>query len=542
MAAGDLTTFSNNHIPLRDTGNTRLHRKNRQHRSNTATKRSFNSIERLFLSPDDFRRSVDRQSTSPSHVELVQSVRQQLPRRGSVISQNGTVMDDRQYSELIISFINHARALREQCATITNEALGSLLDKLTLIMKRFERIEHQQQYLSLIIDVINALTCVRSSVLISVAQNEFFSILQTIFIHLIRQWHRLTSIEGIEFLIFRKMTILIQQFIKATDDLSLIPSWFTDSTFLEAIATSLINMVTSEDILRNNNRSLFKHFTHLFDVYLLYQQLIKQYNHSQTDALLHLLDSIVHSLTSSHFIHTFISLPVDARSMSTIEKFFLIKCPAFLIAYNGSRLEQTMDDLLANMLPQYTQLLDKSIVSVHYWRRSMIRAVDYLLQLINRGARQSTTNAKHVSDHLSLIDNVLKLVNEPMLYNNLHETLSSPETSLMNTAISFLVNMINDSSIFTHIKQAQVTNIFLRLTTCAYEPLVFNVYTLLAYITHEDDIRGVSNPGRLLTIAIQSLDKAIAENSGKTTRIEQLLETLKSKSFFGGNSWDCFLL
>lgn len=530
MAAGGFTALSNNHIPLRETGNTRLHRKNRQHRSNTATKRSFNSIERLFHSPDDFRRSVDRQSTSPSHIELVQTVKQQLQRRGSVISQNGALIDDRQYSDLIISFINHSRALRDQCATITNEALASLLDKFTSILKRFERVEQQQQYLSVIIDVINALTCVRSSVLISVAQNEFFSILQTIFIHLIRQWHRLTPIEGIEFLVFRKMTVLIQQFIKATDDLSLIPSWFTDSAFLETIATALINMVTSEDILRNNNRALFKHFTHLIDGYLLYQQLIKQYHHSQTDALLHLLDSIVHSLTSSHFINTFTSLPVDARSMSTIEKFFLIKCPAFLIAYNGSRLEQTMDDLLSNMLPQYAQLLDRSIVSIHHWKRSMIRTVDHLLQLINHGARQSTTNAKHVSDHLSLIDNVLKLVNEPMLYSNLHETLSSPETSLMNTAISFLVNMISDSSILAHIKQAQVTHIFVRLTTCTYEPLVFNVYTLLAYITHEDDIRGLSNPGRLLTIAIQSLEKAIAENNEKTNQVEQLLETLKSKS------------
>ena len=521
ISVDNFSPLSNNHIPLRDAGNTRLHRKNRRYRSNTTAKQSINS--------DDYKTTDDHPSSSPNPTKQMPSIKQQLQRRSSIIPQNSTLVNDRQYSDLIIAFINHSRALRDQCANISSEGLTSFLDKFTSILKRFEHIEEQQQYLSIIIDLLTALTCVRSSVLISVSQHEFFSILQTIFIHLIRQWHRLSPVQGMEFLIFRKMAELVLQIIKAIDDLSLVPSWFTDSAVLEAISTTLINMVTSEDLLQENNRTLFKHFIHLIDAYLLYQQLINQYNYSQTDTLQQLLDSIIHCLTSSHFIRTFTSLPADARSMTSIEKFFLIKCPSFLISYNGSRLEQTMDSLLSTMLPQYAELLDKLIPSVNIWKRSMMRAVAHLLQLMSHGAHQSTNNAKHISEHLSIIDNVLKLVNEPTVYNNLHETLSRPETALMNTAITFLVNMINDSSIFDHIKQAQANNVFLRLTTCEYEPLVFNVYTLLAYITHEDDIRGLSNPGRLLAIAIQSLEKALADNNEKTTQIEQLLETLKSK-------------
>jgi hypothetical protein len=188
-----------------------------------------------------------------------------------------------------------------------------------------------------------------------------------------------------------------------------------------------------------------------------------------------------------------------------------------------------MENLLSIMLPQYSQLLDQLVLSVHQWERSMLRSVHHLLDVINHGANQFQTNAKLVSGHLSLIDNVLKLVNEPILYNNIHETLSNLETILMHTAISFLVNMISEPSILAHIKQSQVTGIFLRLTTCPYEPLVFNVYALLAYTTHEEDIKAMHNPGRLLATTIESLRIALNEKREKKAQTEQLLETLKGK-------------
>ena len=189
-----------------------------------------------------------------------------------------------------------------------------------------------------------------------------------------------------------------------------------------------------------------------------------------------------------------------------------------------------MESLLSTILPRYAQLLDQCILSVHQWERPMLRSVHHLLEMINHGANQFQTNAKLVSSHLSLIDDVLKLVNEPILYNNIHQTLSDLETILMDTSISFLVNMISEPSILAHIKQSQVTGVFLRLTTCAYEPLVFNVYALLAYTTHEEDIKAMHNPGRLLATTIESLRVALNEKREKKAQIEQLLETLKGKN------------
>jgi hypothetical protein len=190
-----------------------------------------------------------------------------------------------------------------------------------------------------------------------------------------------------------------------------------------------------------------------------------------------------------------------------------------------------MESLFSTMLPQYVQLLDKLVSSAHNWTRTVIRCVHHLLEMINYGSDQFQTNAKLISGHLSLIDNVLKLVNEPIFYNNLHETLSNSETIFMNTSIKFLVNMISEPAILAHIKQCQVADSFLRLTSCKYEPLVFNVYTLLAYTTREEDIKAMYNPGRLFTTILKSLKTSLDQTPNDKSHIEQLLETLKGNQF-----------
>jgi hypothetical protein len=190
-----------------------------------------------------------------------------------------------------------------------------------------------------------------------------------------------------------------------------------------------------------------------------------------------------------------------------------------------------MEDLLSTMLPRYVILLDKLVPSVNNWKQLAIRAMLHLLETINHGASQFQTNAKLVSAHLRLIDHVLKLIDQPILYNNLHATLSNTETIFISTAVNFLVNMINEPIILAHIKQCHVTPVFLRLTSCQYEPLVLNVYTLLAYTTHEEDIKAMDNPGRLLSIIIESLKTTLDQTPNKRTQIEQLLETLKGIIF-----------
>lgn len=191
-----------------------------------------------------------------------------------------------------------------------------------------------------------------------------------------------------------------------------------------------------------------------------------------------------------------------------------------------------MENLLSIMLPQYIQLFDKLVSTINEWKRTTIESVYYLLQIINHGANYFQTNAKLMNSDLLFVDNVLKIVNEPILYNNLQQTLSNAETKLMNTAISFLETIIREPTILAHIKQRELTNVFLRLTSCQYEPLVFSVYALLARITREEDIKAMPNPGRLLAPIIESLNIAVRNTSDDEDHKLHLLEVLKGRKRF----------
>ncbi|CAF2736925.1 unnamed protein product [Rotaria sp. Silwood2] len=410
--------------------------------------------------------------------------------------------------------------------TISNSELKKLLDQHP---KQLNKMRHKssQQQISILIDFMSTLYRVPKSTLLSVAHNKFFTLLQFPFTDLLRRWCRSSDLTDNEIYMFRTIVKLIKRFLKATDANELLPSWLLDTTFLNTVADCLTYIATSKEFLYDKNNRLLKYFTRLIDSYVRYQEFFDDENHSNKDALVLLLDPILQCLTSSRYIDTFTNISQDKKSMTTNEKFFLLKCPSFVISYKGLRLEQTMNNLLSTMLPQYVTLLDKIVPAVQNWKRAMTRSVQYLLKTINHGADQFQINAKLVSKHLSLIDHVLKLVNEPIFYNNLEETLSNSETNFMNTAISFLVNMISEPAILAQVKESQVTPVFLRLTSCQYKPLVLNVYTLLAYTTYEEDIKAMHDVGRLLATIIESLKIVLNRKPEKRTQVEQLLETLK---------------
>lgn len=190
-----------------------------------------------------------------------------------------------------------------------------------------------------------------------------------------------------------------------------------------------------------------------------------------------------------------------------------------------------MQSLLSTMLPQYVNLLDRLISSIDQWKNPMVQVIQHLIEMIYHGTNHFPKNARLVRHHLSLIDDVVKLVNEPRFYNNIRNTLSNRETRLMDTLISFLVNMISEHIILTHMKQSHVAPIFLHLASCDYDPIVFNVYTLFACTAREEDIKSMDHPDRLLDAILKLLRIVLEETTEKERHKGQLLETLKSISF-----------
>ncbi|CAF2606175.1 unnamed protein product [Rotaria sp. Silwood2] len=508
--------------------NTPLHDKNRWSKLSTITQYANSAINSTQPQPvlyNDHKNIETHRHKSRKHHKHQHVVRKQSLAKSALTSQRSETVDKNQQQQFLSSIKYYCHILRDQSDIISEEELTDLLNQLTLVLKNFHN--NDQQQWSNLVEILDALICVPSLILASVSWNNFFSVLQILFIDILRRWRYLSYLPDHEAFTFRSMTKLISIIINNVHSIDQLPSWLSDATLCETITNCLTDIAISGKFLDDKNNHQLKTFTHLIQAYTDYQQCLNDKNHSNKDIFVLLIDPIIHCLASSHYINTFSNMSQKEKSMTTIEELFLLKCPSFLTSYNGSRLEQTMENLLSVMLPQYVTLLDKIVPTVHNWNQSTTEAVNQLLQIINHGANQFQINAKLVSEHLSLIDHVLKLVNEPIFYNNLEETLSNSETNFMNTAISFLVNMISEPAILAQVKESQVTPVFLRLTSCQYKPLVLNVYTLLAYTTYEEDIKAMHDVGRLLATIIESLKIVLNRKPEKRTQVEQLLETLK---------------
>jgi hypothetical protein len=313
---------------------THIHRKKHRHNGNITTKQSYRltySNETIPTLYDDHVIKQMHRSDSRKSVKHNRLVKQE-----SFAFQRRENIDDNQQLMFSPTIDEYSWILRNQSATISREELTNKLNQLTYILKTLNNNYHHQQQLHILIDVLDALIGVHPSMLASVSQHEFFSILQITFIDILRQWRRLSSLPDDQSFMFYLMAKLLTIVINNIDSINLLPPWLMDSILLEAIADCLTDIASSGKFLDHQNKRQFKHFTRLVDTYIDYQQRLTDEDHSNKNTFIKLLHPVLHCLTSSHFIDTFTNTSVDTKSMTTIEKFFLIKCSAFIISYNGN--------------------------------------------------------------------------------------------------------------------------------------------------------------------------------------------------------------
>ncbi|CAF1145701.1 unnamed protein product [Rotaria sordida] len=417
------------------------------------------------------------------------------------------------------SITDYGRQIFNNAQTISPDELAHILNKLERIIKH----SHGEQQLANFNDIILALISVRSSILVLVAQHKFFTLLQKPFSEIIDLWFHETKLNENQSLFFRIIPKLLKRIFKHTHGDDFYPSWLLDSSFLEIIGSSFTNLSKSEKDFLEKSQIELKHFTRLFDIYIDYQERSNENNFSNKHTLIELIDPILHCLSSHHYIDLFDITNITKKTMGKEERFFLLKCPSFLLSYNGPRSDQVINSLLSAMLPLYIDIFNKIIPQINEWTSSTFQAVNYLLKMVNH----KSANIETIIEHLPFIDHILTLVNTPKLYNNLEETLSNPETRLIDTAASFLAKIMDEPTILSYIKQKNVTSSFLRLTSVRYQPLHYNIHQILSQITSEKDIKSMANPGSLLSSTVQSLKTVINENRHDETHVEQLLDTLK---------------
>ncbi|CAF3001833.1 unnamed protein product [Rotaria socialis] len=414
----------------------------------------------------------------------------------------------------------HCNIIVRKAKTISKLELISFLDK----CQREIKLSSSESHLTSFNYILVTLVLIRPSTLVEVTRHNFFSLLRRPLMSTIDQWFQNCKLDGKQGLFFRNVTKFLKFLFKNTETFDFNPSWLFASSLISMIATHTADLVKSKKYFSDKNKRELKSFTRLFGIYVDYQERINKEKSFPKDILFQFVGPIVRCLCSNHYIDSFEMEETSKNMMTTKERFFLIQCPSFIISYNSSRIEQMITSLLTAMVSQYVTLLNKTIPFIFQWNQSMFDAINHLLKLANH----ESVNVKVFIDHLPFVNHILTLIDTSMLYNNMVELLSTEETTLINTAISFLLKVTSEPTILAHIKQQKTTSILLRLTSTQHESLRFNTYMLLAHTATEEDIKAMPKPGILVTAVYRSLKTLIREKPDDRKQMRQTLETLKN--------------
>ncbi|CAF0720479.1 unnamed protein product [Adineta ricciae] len=466
-------------------------------------------------------------SQQPSRqYELSGSVHRPIAQRNNMNGDYRTVTPKNNKLEKSTSSVlsQHCQTIKQKAQSISTLELQNLLDQ---IQNELNTGENSKQNTNNIQEFLSALIPVKTSTLATVARHSIFQQLRAPLVQYLRQWRRESSLNENDVFLFRSIIRLLTKLLRNVTQLNQYPTWLLNPILLEMVAGSLTDISQSDRLSKKNNQRESRSFMRLFDLYIKYGTCLEKEKTFNKDVLNQLIDPVVQCLKSDQYVDLFSKQGSSNKTTKMQERFFLHKCPSFLTSYHGSRLEQTMESLLSTMLPQYLTLFNELIFSIQKWKPFTKRAVAQLITLINHGP----TTPKLLVAHLPLIDHILTIINTSSLYNKLAENISNPETMLMNSAVHFLANMIAEPTVLAHIKQKNMAPTFLRLTSAKYEPLVYDIYTILAYTTSEKDIKEMQNPGKLLSTVTRSLKEVVfGDESNDESQVSQLLEILKGLS------------
>lgn len=326
-------------VPINKMANPILHEKSHRYKIHIRKQdKTYGSIDSN-VTPEPPLLNVNQKSKakyrqkSQKHLKRQDFIKRESSQQPFLSTQQSETIENNPRSEIFSIIDGYCSILRDRSDSISNQQFTDILNKLTLIMKNFDY-NDQQQWIGLT-EMINTLIDISPSMLISASQNEIFSVLQILFIDILRQWHHRSILLDHESFMFRSMIKLMSIIINNISNINQIPSWIYDSMLLGTIADCLRDIATSGKYLDDRNNRALKNLTRLIELYADYQQRLNDKNHTNKEKLVRLLDPIVDCLNSSHYIYAFTNLSHDAESMTTTEKFFLLKCPSFLISYNG---------------------------------------------------------------------------------------------------------------------------------------------------------------------------------------------------------------
>ncbi|CAF1333726.1 unnamed protein product [Didymodactylos carnosus] len=416
--------------------------------------------------------------------------------------------------------IQHCELISEYSETITPLELRKIFDDFIYELKPKPRNpRHMYEIAKVLIDV-------DGQVLLDpeLRDHEFYVLIRNTIRKLLNKWYSryngsfLSKHEYIT--VYNASEILLNMVHNVSND-----------TEIETLNRLLLNWQLIDsiknylDTVSKNGKQLndpdIDNFDIIIDVLGDYQRQTKT-QLSDVHYLFALLEPIVNSICSESYMHAFRLLKPDAKALVGQQKLFLVRCPGYLTSYNGTRQEELIIRLFEIMIPRFDEILNQYVPSIKQWKAPVMRSIHHIVSMLNYGASKYQSCSKRLGEKMSIIDNILIILEEPVMINNIVENLTNQQTILINTICVFMSNIIYDSTILTYLKQKELTPRFTALTQSKNEQIRLNCQMILGYIMKEDD---VTDPQKILAKVVDNLKKALNGNS--TENIDVLAESLK---------------
>ncbi len=188
-------------------------------------------------------------------------------------------------------------------------------------------------YVNAMNEVIVQLNNVSLPLLATITSHKFYNTIQNLIKDLLIEWNFSYKLDPDETFLLRNCVLHLHRLVDTVEDVTVLSSWLLDPLLISAIADCMSNIdqLLSTDKEKHN----FKQLTRLLDLFSIYHQRLPS-NLQNDERFNRLLEATMDCLTSVKYDRIFRKLKPKTKSMTTEEKFFLIKCPSFLSSNHGN--------------------------------------------------------------------------------------------------------------------------------------------------------------------------------------------------------------
>jgi hypothetical protein len=223
----------------------------------------------------------------------------------------------------------HCSTIQRKTTRLDAQELSAILDD--LVRELNSTISHPPTYFNSLNEIILSLNSISLPSLISINSHYFFILVRNTIQVLLQQLYIKYQLNQLSLYVLRNCTLLLDYLVKETTDVSQILHWITDATFVDALADCL-NQIEKISKITDSTR-VIKQISRLLNIFSDIQKRLPLDLHQ--NLFVRLLQPVINCLTSSTFVQLFKALTANSKTLTAIQKLFLVECPHFLLSYNG---------------------------------------------------------------------------------------------------------------------------------------------------------------------------------------------------------------